>query len=41
MLEDEQIIADSGYDRMMRIRRLRRVLTRLGLLVEELEAGNA
>ena len=40
MLEDGQIIADTDYERVMRIRRLRRVLTRLGSLVEELEAGN-
>jgi hypothetical protein len=38
MLEDGQIIAESDYERVMRIRRLRRVLSRLDVLIAELEA---
>ena len=39
MLEDGQIIADTENDRVMRIRRLRRVLSRIEVLVEEIEAA--
>ena len=39
MLENGQILAETDYDRVMRIRRLRRVLMRLTALVEELEAA--
>jgi ABC-type molybdate transport system ATPase subunit len=38
VLEDGQITAESDYERVMRIRRLRRVLSRLDVLVAELEA---
>lgn len=38
MLEDGQIIADTEHGRVMRIRRLRRVLSRLDVLIDELES---
>jgi hypothetical protein len=37
MLEDGQVLADTENDRVMRIRRLRRVLGRLDALLDELE----
>lgn len=37
MLEDGQIVADTENDRVLRIRRLRRVLSRLDALLNELD----
>jgi hypothetical protein len=39
MLGDGQIIANNEYDRVMRMRRPRRVLSRLSGLVEELKTA--
>lgn len=39
MLADGQVIADTEQDRVMRVRRLRRVLSRLDVLIDEMEAA--
>ena len=37
MLEDGQVVADTEQARVLRIRALRRVLSRLDVLIDELE----
>jgi hypothetical protein len=38
MLEDGQVMAGTEQERVTRVRRLRRVLSRLDVLIDELEA---